>query len=125
MSEEWKALGDADRQVYQAHSDREKEKYERDMRVFKDKLAKQEAAAAGEGADHKAHGGAGHHDKVVGQKRKGGAQANAAAAAAPNAKGGAKGAKKEGAQKQTKPAGTKGKKAAEKHTAPAHAKNEE
>lgn len=63
MSEEWKTLTEAEKQVYQATSDREKEKYDRDMKVFREKIAKQGEAAADAAAQAK--GG----EKIVGKKR--------------------------------------------------------
>jgi hypothetical protein len=40
MSEEWKTLTEGDKRIYQATSDKAKEKYEREMRAFKEKIAK-------------------------------------------------------------------------------------
>lgn len=72
MSEEWKALGENEKEVYQQTSDREKEKYMREMRAFKEKLAK--AGDVAEANPEKAT------EKVVGKKRGGpGAGAKAAA----------------------------------------------
>lgn len=45
MTEEWKALNDDQKVQYNAMSGREKERYEREMRVFREKQAKEAAAA--------------------------------------------------------------------------------
>ena len=60
MSEEWKTLDDNAKVQYQAMSDREKEKYDREMKVYKDKIAKANAVA-----DAAADKG----EKQVGKKR--------------------------------------------------------
>lgn len=65
MSEEWKQLTEADKLIYQATSDREKEKYERDMKAFKEKIAKSGEAAEAANAAAAAKAG----DKIVGKKR--------------------------------------------------------
>jgi len=39
MTEEWKALTDDQKKQYDAMSGREKERYEREMRAYKEKLA--------------------------------------------------------------------------------------
>ena len=62
MTEEWKALTDVEKVDHNAASDREKQRYEQQMRVYKDKKAREAAAAA-------AHGGEVADGKVVGKKR--------------------------------------------------------
>lgn len=43
MTEEWKALTDDEKAQYVAASDREKQRYEGEMRIFRDKKAKEAA----------------------------------------------------------------------------------
>lgn len=59
MTEEWKVLTDAQKEDYVAASNREKERYEREMKVYKAKKAnEQKAAASGDVGE-----------KIVGKKR--------------------------------------------------------
>lgn len=81
MSEEWKALTDDQKLQYQQASDREKEKYNREMRAFKEKLAK-----ANEAAEVPVEVKEDKPEKVVGKKRSASDAPKAKAAAAPKTK---------------------------------------
>lgn len=59
MSEEWKAMNDAQKQQYQNDSNRAREHYQKEMVVFKAKQAKQKAE----------EGAAANNDNQVGKKR--------------------------------------------------------
>jgi hypothetical protein len=62
MTEEWKALTDEDKAQHVAASDREKQRYEGEMKVFKEKKAKEAAAEKAAAAEKPA-------EKVAGAKR--------------------------------------------------------
>jgi hypothetical protein len=51
MSEEWKVMTDADKHTHQAQADRAREKYDKDMKAYKEKVAKQEGAHSNDKGD--------------------------------------------------------------------------
>jgi|LauGreDrversion4_2_1035121.scaffolds.fasta_scaffold418286_1 hypothetical protein len=63
MTEEWKALTDAEKGDFVAASNREKQRYEGEMNVFREKKAREAAIEKAAAAEAKAA------DKVVGAKR--------------------------------------------------------
>lgn len=62
MTEEWKTLNDEQKTPYNEMSAREKERYEIEMRAFKEKIAREAAAGAPAAAGEK-------EEKIVGKKR--------------------------------------------------------
>lgn len=82
MTEEWKALNDAEKQQYVERSNNEKHRYEGQMRVYKEHKAKEVAAQKAIAAE----------EKLAGKKRPATAVKGAAApaAAAPEGKKGGK-----------------------------------
>jgi HMG-box domain len=51
MSEEWKVMSDADKHHHQLQADRARAQYDKDMKVYKDKVAKAEGAQANDKGD--------------------------------------------------------------------------